>query len=78
MIHLPPELRNLIAETDRCLLAITLLRCRNPLTTAELRRLAELKAALLQMCPRERYSWIDGLPVVDILKTLHNQNKIGG
>jgi len=76
MIHLPPELSKLISETDHCLLAITLLRCRNPLTTAELRQLALLRARLVVLCPAERYAWKDGLPICDILKTLHKQNEM--
>ena len=75
MIHVPPELQRLILETDRLTLAIRMLRVKPRLTDPDLRRLARLKADLLVVCPPERYAWIDGLPVVDILKTLHQQTE---
>lgn len=73
MIHVPPELQRLILETDRLALAIRMLRAKPRLRDLDLRRLARLKADLLVVCPPERYAWIDGLPVVDILQTLHQQ-----
>lgn len=73
MIRMPLELRNLVSETETRLSAIAILRARSRLTTAELRKLALLNARLLILCPPERYAWIDGLPVVDILKTLNQQ-----
>jgi hypothetical protein len=55
---------------------IALLRCKSPMSTKELRIMAELKTRLLVLCPPERYAWRGGLPVCDILETLHNQTEI--
>lgn len=73
MNHLPPELRRLVIETDRVAAEIRNLKSKKRLPLADLRQIACHKARLLQMCPPERYAWIDGFPVADILKTLHQQ-----
>ena len=73
MIHVPQELQRMIAETNRLSAEIQRIREKERPNVAEMRRLALLKAELLCNCPPERYAWVDGLPVVDILKTLSQQ-----
>ena len=70
MIAMPQELTLMLTETDRLTTAIRLLRAKKRLTLTELKQLAGLKADLLQLCPADRYAWREGLPVIDILKTL--------
>jgi hypothetical protein len=71
MIHVPPELNRMLLETDDLVTRIMLLKEKKRMTMRDLHHLAVLKTELLKICPPERYAWVDGLPVVDILKTLH-------
>lgn len=73
MTRMPPELQRLIPETDRVAAEIRTLKSKKRLSLSDLRRLACHKARLLQICPPERYVWVDGVPVADILKTLSEQ-----
>ena len=75
MNHVPPDLKRMIDETERLFSEIRLLRGKDRPTVAELRKLAVLRAELLRTCPPERYAWLNGLPVIDILKTLNQQEE---
>jgi hypothetical protein len=65
----------LITETNRITLEIRLLKSKHRLTDRDLQKLAGLKADLLRVCPSIRYDWIDGKPVVDILKSFQQIGK---
>lgn len=75
MNYLPAELQHIVSEGDRLTEEIQLLRSKKRLTAADLRRLADLSAKLLKVCPTARYAWIDGIPACDILKTLQRIEK---
>lgn len=69
-LQLPRTLLNRHARTGEILREVRLLRAKPSLSESDLRRLAELRAELAILSPPERYGWVDGLPVVDILGEL--------
>lgn len=75
MIHMPAELKTIVSETERLLTEIGQLKAKKRPLVADLRKIAELKTELTAICPPERYAWVDGLPVADILKKLHKIEK---
>jgi len=75
MTPLPPELKNIVAETERLLTAIRQLKAKKRRTVSDLRKIAELKTEISALCPPGRYAWVDGKPVVDILKKLDKIEK---
>ncbi len=72
---MPNELAAMIAETDRLAKEIQALRAKQHLTDADVKKLADLKAEILQICPPDRFAWVEAFPVVDILKTLQDIQK---
>ena len=75
MIKMPSELQGPLIESNRLAAEIRLLRNKKRLSIANLRRFADLRVEMLALCPPTRFVWIDGLPVADILKTLHQQTE---
>ena len=76
MMHMPPEIQLLVLHGNRIASEIQRLNAaKSRLQTADFKQLAILKAELLIVCPPERYVWLDGKPVVDILKTLYKIKK---
>lgn len=71
-----PSADRLIIETNRLVLAIRLLKGKPRLTSRDLQELARLTTELLQVCPRRRYEWVDGLPVVDIVKSFQQKGAL--
>lgn len=58
-------------ERTQCLLkAVSELQALENIAEADIEQLALLKTELLELCPPERYAWIDGLPKIDIVAEL--------
>lgn len=76
MIHIPPDIKDVLNKTVVALSALKMLRTMGPHTTAcDFRQAARIKARLALLCPPSRYAWIDGRPCVDILETLNQIEK---
>jgi hypothetical protein len=76
---MPDEFVRIVMESDELLERIKVLRAKPRLTLTDLKELVDLKLALRRVCPPGRFGWLDGRPVIDILKTtiqLEKENKI--
>ncbi len=62
-------------RTRQLLTEIRKLRSEKELSDRDLRRLANLRAALNGLCPPDRYLWADGVPVLDIVDELEKAMK---
>ncbi len=69
---MPDELTAMLAETERLVKEIGVIRAKQNLTDADIQKLADLKSELLKICPADRFAWVEALPAVDILKTLQS------
>ena len=76
---MPDELVKIVVESDDLQERIKALRAKPRLTLADLKELVDLRLALRRVCPPGRFGWLDGRPIIDILKTtiqLEKENKI--
>ena len=72
---MPTELIHMIQESDELVERIRTLKSKPRLTLSDLRELVNIKVELRRVCPADRYGWLDGRPVIDILKTLNTLEK---
>ncbi len=76
---MPDDQLQMVKESEELLGRIKLLRSKPRLTLADLKELVDLKLELRRVCPPGRFGWLDGRPIIDILKTtiqLEKENKI--
>lgn len=63
-------LRKMYERTRYLLNAVGELQARENPSEEDIERLAFLRTELAGLCPPERYAWVDGLPVIDIVAEL--------
>ncbi len=68
---MPDELVHMILESDELQGRINALRAKPRLTLADLREIVNLKVEIQKRCPPNRYVWLNGRPVIDVLKSLN-------
>jgi hypothetical protein len=71
--ELPGDIARLCMGSDALAREIRALKAKPHPRLVDLRRLVILTNELLRFCPPTRFAWVDGLPVIDILKILHEK-----
>jgi len=67
---LPDELGKIQERTAEITAELRVLKRKQHLTDFDLKRIAELRSEVTSLCPPERFAWVDGRPVIDVLNEL--------
>lgn len=62
-------LKKRVERTRSVIVEIRAIKQKAP-SEADVTRLIELRRELVELCPPDRYGWIDGRPVIDIIEGL--------
>ncbi len=68
-----------VEQTRSVIVEIRAIKQKEAPSEADVTRLIELRRELVELCPPDRYGWIDGEPVIDIIEGLleaHGGNEL--